>query len=360
MSNSDLCRLLSLLLAVCIVCSGKPATANPLAARRVALGRSLFFDTRLSSDGTVSCATCHDPATAFTNRESRAIGVNGQIGTRNTPTVLNSAYWDSYFWDGRVRTLEDQAKQPLLSAAEMGTQTEAALIQRLSNISEYSRTFRELFPQRGITLDTIAQAIAAFERTLFSGNAPFDRFIQGDVNALTDNQKKGWELFRGKARCIECHRYTAISPFFTDSNFYNTGIVTRGQQFSVLERQAEEIRVNLSGVANELAHNPEFSELGRFLVSRQPKDIGAFKTPTLRDIELTWPYMHNGSLSTLLDVVRFYNRGGNTNPNLDAKMRPLNLSDEEMNSLVEFMRALTSQDVLREAQSAKPQSRRKS
>lgn len=136
--------------------------------------------------------------------------------------------------------------------------------------------------------------------------------------------------------------------------------MTRGQQFSVLERQAEEIRVNLSGVANELAHNPEFSELGRFLVSRQPKDIGAFKTPTLRDIELTWPYMHNGSLSTLLDVVRFYNRGGNANANLDAKMRPLNLRDEEMNSLVEFMRALTSPDVLKEAQSAKPQSRRKS
>lgn len=316
---------------MCIVHSGQAAKSDLLSARRVALGRTLFFDTRLSSDGSVSCATCHDPATAFTSRESRPIGINGQRGVRDAPTVLNSAYRDSYFWDGRVRTLEEQAKQPLLSGSEMGKQTEAVLVQRLSNISEYRRAFKDVFPQRGIILDTIAQAIAAFERTLISRNAPFDRFIQGDINALTENQKRGWELFRGKARCIECHRYTATSPFFTDSKFYNTGIVTRGQQFSALERQAEKIRLKLSGfAANELAHNEQFAELGRFLVSRQANDIGAFKTPTLRDIELTWPYMHNGSLSTLLDVVRYYNRGGNPNPNLDVKMRPLNLSDEEM------------------------------
>jgi cytochrome c peroxidase len=274
--------------------------------------------------------------------------------------VLNSAYRNSYFWDGRVRTLEEQAKQPLFSGSEMGKQTEAALTQRLSNISEYHRSFREVFPQRGITLDTIVQAIAAFERTLISRNAPFDRYLQGDLTALTENQKRGWELFRGKARCIECHLYTSTSPFFSDSKFYNTGIVTHGQNFSALELCAEEISLSIKTVgANELAHDVHFAELGRFLVTRHPQDIGAFQTPTLRDIELTWPYMHNGSLSTLLDVVRFYNRGGNANPNLDVKMRPLNLSDEEVNSLVEFMRALTSEDVLREAQASKPQNRRK-
>jgi cytochrome c peroxidase len=362
--SSRLCLqrlLLSLLIPVCIVWSAEPASSNPLSARRVALGKTLFFDARLSSDGSVSCATCHDPATAFTSRESRAIGVNGQIGTRNIPTVLNVAYLDSYFWDGRVRTLEEQAKQPLLSGAEMGTQMEAALVQRLGNVSAYRKSFRDAFPQRGITLETIAQAIAAFERTLISRNAPFDRFIQGNVNAITENQKKGWELFRGKARCIECHQYSAASPFFTDSKFYNTGIVAREQQFSGLQHRAEEIRLTATGVgASVLAHNQQFAELGRFLVTGQPKDIGAFRTPALRDIELTWPYMHDGSLSTLLDVVRFYNRGGNVNLNLDPKMRPLNLTDEEMNGLVEFMRALTSENVLREAQAAKPQIRRKS
>jgi len=340
--------------------SPQPTRSSTLPARKVALGKALFFDTRLSTDGRVSCATCHDPAKAFTSREPRAVGVNNQIGTRNAPTVLNSAYRDSYFWDGRVRTLDEQAKQPLLNSAEMGMQTETSLVERLRNISEYRRSFRQIYPRRGITLATIAQAIAAFERTLVSRNSAFDRFIQGDARALSENQITGWELFRGKAKCIECHQYTMASPFFTDSNFYNTGIVARGHQFSELAHRAQEITFSGRGAQNnELAHDDQVAELGRFLVTRQPTDIGAFRTPTLRDIELTWPYMHDGSLGTLLDVVRFYNRGGNANPNLDAKMRPLNLTDEEMNNLVEFMRALTSDDVLRQAQTSKPQTRRK-
>lgn len=351
--------MLSLLLPLFFLCSAQATSTTTLQAREVALGKALFFDTRLSSDGNVSCATCHDPARAFTSREPRAVGAHGQIGTRNAPTVLNSAYRDSYFWDGRVRTLEDQAKQPLLNASEMGLQTEAAVVQRLSNISEYRRSFREIYPRRGITLETIAQAIAAFERTLVSRNARFDRFIQGDVKALSENQVRGWELFRGKARCIACHQFTETSPFFTDSDFYNTGVVARGQRFSEMQVRAQEIRFKDRGLqASELAHDEQLAELGRFLVTREPKDIGAFRTPTLRDVELTWPYMHDGSVSTLLDVVRFYNRGGNANPNLDAKMVPLNLTDEEMNDLVEFMRALTSDDVLRGAQTANPQPRR--
>jgi len=352
--------LFLLLLPLCIVLSEQPTRSITRQARKVALGKALFFDTRLSADGGVSCATCHDPARAFTSREPRAVGAHGQIGTRNAPTVLNSAYRASYFWDGRVGTLEEQAKRPLLNRAEMGMQTEAALIERLRRISEYRRDFGDIFPQRGITLETIAQAIAAYERTLISDTSPFDRFMQGDVNALTENQRRGWQLFRGKARCIECHQFTETSPFFTDSRFYNTGIIARGQHFAELQARAGEIRLNHPGLeASELAHNEQLAELGRFLVTGRQAEIGAFRTPTLRDVELTWPYMHDGSLGTLLDVVRFYNRGGNPNPNLDEKIRPLNLTDEEMNNLVEFMRSLTSTDVLREAQAAKPQGRRR-
>lgn len=299
---------------------------NSLTLQKVDLGRDLFFDKRLSVDGTVSCASCHDPATAFAGRDTLAIGVKNQIGTRNAPTILNSVFSKTYFWDGRASTLEEQAKQPLLNSTEMGMATEAALVARLSSIDDYRQRFRRIFPRGGITLDNVAIAIAAYERTLLSKDSPFDRFMEGDRNAVTDNQKKGWELFKGKAQCIDCHPYTKSSPFFTDSKFYNTGI--------------------------------SMSELGRFLVTQKPGDIGAFKTPTLRDIELTWPYMHDGSIKTLLDVMKFYNQGGGKNSNLDAKLQPLHLTDEEMNCIVEFMRSLTSESVLRQAQLAVPQSRK--
>ena len=298
---------------------------NPMSERKIALGRALFFDKQLSIDGTVSCATCHDPASAFASGEAVAIGVRGQKGTRNAPTLLNSVSSKTYFWDGRVTTLEEQAKHPLLNPSEMGMKNEAALVGRLSDIDEYRKSFHRVFPREGITIDTIAIAIAAFERTLVSDNSPFDRFIRGDRDAISAAQKRGWELFKGKAGCIECHSFSSASPFFTDFKFYNTGI--------------------------------GFTELGRYLVTKDSKDIGAFKTPTLRDVELTGPYMHNGSIKTLLDVVRFYNQGGEKNSNLDKKLHPLNLTDEEMSELVEFMRALTSDAVLRQVQSSKPQNR---
>lgn len=299
--------------------------AQPLTTEKSTLGKRLFFDKRLSHDGTVSCATCHDPASAFASGEAVAIGVREQKGTRNAPTLLNSAFSKIYFWDGRAATLEEQAKHPLLNPSEMGMKNEAALVERVSAIDEYRKNFQRVFPREGITLDTIAIAIAAFERTLVSNNSPFDRFISGDRNAISAAQKRGWELFKGKAACIECHSFSSASPFFTDFKFYNTGI--------------------------------GFTEPGRYLVTKNLKDIGAFKTPALRDIELTRPYMHNGSVNTLLDVVKFYNQGGEKNPNLNEKLRPLNLSDEEMSELVEFMRALTSDAVLRQVQSSTPQNR---
>jgi cytochrome c peroxidase len=217
-----------------------------------------------------------------------------------------------------------------------------------------------VFPREGITINTIANAIAAFERSLISRNSPFDRFIGGDKKAISDLQKKGWELFKGKAKCLDCHSHSAATPFFTDGKFHNTGVRANESAFEALTQRAEQIRAKSKhdvGDVAILAHTPQFSDLGRFLVTREPKDLGAFKTPTLRDIELTGPYMHDGSIRTLLDVLRFYNRGGAKNPMLDEKMTALNLTEQEMNALVEFLRALTSDDVLRLVQSSRPQTR---
>ena len=322
------------------------------------LGRQLFFDKRLSADGTVSCASCHDPATGFASRDTVAIGVRNQSGARNAPTLLNAKFSESYFWDGRARTLEEQAKQPLLNAVEMGLENESVLVARVSSIPEYRTMFQRLFPREGITLDTVARTIAAYERTLVSVNSPFDRFLKGDRKAITANQKSGWALFKGKARCIECHSLSRSSPVFTDFKFHNTGVVGRDEDFNKLSQRAVATRLRRrSEPVASFAHQQEFSELGRFLVTLNDKDIGAFKTPTLRDVELTGPYMHNGSLRTLLDVIRFYNQGGQKNPNLDSKIHVLNLNEKEINELVEFLRALTSDEVLRTAQAAKPQTR---
>lgn len=324
--------------------------------RKVELGRTLFFDKRLSEDGTVSCATCHDPASAFASGDAVAIGVRERRGTRNAPTLLNSNLSRSYFWDGRAETLEQQARQPLLNASEMGMKDEATLISRISAIDEYRQRFSRVFPREGITIDTIANAIATFERSLVSRNAPFDRFIAGDKNALSDLQKQGWELFKGKAKCLACHTRSAAAPLFTDAKFHNTGVRAKELTFEALSQRADDVKRMASSPAT-LAHDPQFSDLGRFLVTRDAKDLGAFKTPTLRDVELTGPYMHDGSIRTLLDVLRFYNQGGVKNPMLDQKMSPLNLSEHEMNAIVEFLRALTSDDTLRLVQSSKPQTR---
>jgi cytochrome c peroxidase len=345
---------------------------NPMTRDKVALGRSLYFDKRLSIDGTVSCAACHDPANAFSDHSVVGTGVSNKVGTRNTPTILNAMFSQRLFWDGRVSSLEEQAKQPMSNLQEMGMQGNDAVVARVVTIPEYREAFKRVFRDEGITIDTIVKAIAAYERTQISANSPFDHFISGDAGAISEAQKRGWELFKGKAKCIECHAFSHVSPFFTDFEFHNTGIVAKDMR-SDLDSLARKLMENdnardnrsvLPGLdrqaqasASLFAHTKDVTELGRYLVTKQKKDIGAFKTPTLRDVELTTPYMHNGSEKTLIDVVRFYNRGGNASAHLDERMHPLNLSDEEMNELVEFMRALTSDDVLRQAQSSAPQTR---
>jgi len=323
---------------------------------KVALGRSLYFDKRLSVDGTVSCATCHDPANAFSDHSVVGTGVSNRVGTRNTPTILNAMFSERLFWDGRAGSLEEQAKQPMSNLLEMGMNGDDAVVARVAAIPEYRQTFKRVFRDQGTTIDTIVKAIAAYERTQISANSPFDRFLAGYSGAISEAQKRGWELFKGKAKCIECHAFSQSSPFFTDFKFHNTGIVSGDMRPECLDDLATKL-TDPPKQAALFAHTKDFTELGRYLVTKQPPDIGAFKTPTLRDVELTSPYMHNGSQKTLIDVIRFYNRGGNANTHLDVLMHPLNLSEQEMNDLVEFMRALTSDDVLRQLQSTSPQTR---
>jgi cytochrome c peroxidase len=328
---------------------------NPLSPEKLALGQSLYFDKRLSVDGTTSCATCHDPALAFTDSNLVAIGAGAERGTRNSPTVLNAMFSESLFWDGRARSLEEQVKHPLMSSFEMGMASEQQLISRVSSVLEYRVQFKRVFKSGSIDINSIAKAIAAYERTLLSGNSPFDRFIGGNSEAITDAQLRGWQLFKGKAKCTECHTYSVSTPFFTDFKFHNTGIAANDVLFDKLARSVTSSSREIT--LTTLAHSTGFSELGRFAVTLNATDVGAFKTPTLRDVELTSPYMHDGSVKTLIDVVQFYNRGGKANSHLDQKIRPLQLTDLEVNDLVQFLRALTSDDVLKQCQTAVPQTR---
>jgi len=342
---------------------------NPVTPKKVALGKTLYFDKRLSSDQTVSCATCHDPAHAFTDHQVVAVGVSSTSGPRNTPSILNAMFSDRLFWDGRATSLEDQVLQPLMNPFEMGMENGDAIVERVRAVPNYRLKFKRIFKDQGITLQNIAKAIATFERIQLSGNSPFDRFIAGDWAAITEPQKRGWELFKGKAGCIVCHKFSGDSPFFTDFLFHNTGVFTKGMDFPELVRFQKLIEngspdaaiffptTQTRPAAPVLSHANGFSELGRYLVTKEAKDLGAFKTPSLRDVELTTPYMHNGSVKTLIGVVQFYNRGANPNANLDRQIQPLHLTDKEVNEIVEFMRALTSDDVLRQCQESIPQSR---
>lgn len=335
---------------------------NPLTAEKIALGEKLYFDKRLSSDRTVSCATCHDPATALADGNVVGIGIQNKKGARNSPTVFNAIFNEVQFWDGRAPSLEEQSKLPIINSLEMGMKDHSEVVARVREVPEYQREFAAVFGNAGITIDTIAKAIASFERTQLSGNSPFDRFIAGDQNAISRGAKRGWDLYNGKARCISCHAFNASSPFFSDFKFHNIGVAAKDQNFPELARTARRMLIGADAkkqqeIIDELALKPGFSELGRFLVTKQPRDIGAFKTSMLRDIELTAPYMHNGQEKTLLDVVKFYDKGGELNPNLDGGMRPLKLTDPEMDDLVELMKTFTSDDVRRRVKATKAQTR---
>jgi cytochrome c peroxidase len=316
---------------------------NPLAAAKVALGEKLYFDARLSADNTVSCATCHDPAKGFADGKVLAVGIGKKTGSRNSPTVINAAFNDFQFWDGRASTLEEQAKGPLTNPVEMGMASYDALVGKLQAIAEYPPLFKQAFDSDQINIDNVARAIASYERTVFSFSSPFDRFNAGDKSAMSASAQRGWDLFNGKARCNDCHGYVASAPTFTDNKFHNIGVAMHAANFAELARKAGESPESTS----DLAHAAGYSELGRFLVTKEPKDIGAFKTPGLRNVALTAPYMHDGSQRTLEEVIKFYDKGGEDNPYLDGGIRALKLTAQEQTDLVEFMKALTSDDLTR-------------
>jgi cytochrome c peroxidase len=307
-----------------------------------ALGDKLFDDKRLSVDDTVSCSTCHDPKRGFVDHEVTSKGVRAQRGQRNSPTILNAMFNATQFWDGRAASLEAQAKLPILNPIEMGQRSPEDVVTKLRRIPEYATAFKKLFG-RDVDYDDVATAIAAFERMQFSGEAPFDRYIMGDEAAIDASAKRGWALFNGKGRCNTCHAGNAVSPLFSDQKFHNIGIAAHKQDFPLLAREA--ITIVNSGdqkQIDELAIQTKFSELGRFLVTKQVNDIGAFKTPTLRNIVITSPYMHDGSISTLFDVMDHYNKSGVANPFLDGGMQRLGLTEPEIDDVVRFMETLTS------------------
>ncbi len=278
---------------------------NPLTPEKAALGRRLFADPILSLDRTRSCAFCHRPEKAFADTTRLSSGVRNRHVSRNAPTLLNRAYGKAFFWDGRAATLEAGVLLPVENPDELALPL-AALVARLRAAPRYRALFRRAFPTHEITRSTVGQALASYVRTLRSGDTPADRYVVGDTTALSAAERRGRALFLGRGNCADCHS----GPTFSDERFHNTGIAT--------------------GTADE----------GRYAITRDSADRGRFKTPTLREIVRTAPYMHDGSIPTLERVVDFYDGGGRANPNLDQEIHPLRLSAAEKSDLIAFLRAL--------------------
>jgi len=315
---------------------------NEVTAERIALGRKLYFDTRLSKDGTLACATCHDVSRGFTDHRSVSEGIGDHLGKRSAPTTMNAALLQSQFWDGRAPSLEEQAKLPILNPIEMGHPDAASAMAAVNTDHAYQALFQKAYG-RAPNYDDLGRAIASFERTLIFLDAPFDRFAAGDGTALSAAAQRGLALFNGKARCVSCHMINSSNPLGTDNRFHNIGVSARKQNFEALAAQALGIlnQNNNTEALDKLAIQTDMSELGRFLVSKQREDIGSFKTEQLRNVGLTAPYMHDGSLHTLWDVMDHYNKGGETNAYLDGGIEPLNLSENEISDVVAFLFALT-------------------
>ena len=315
---------------------------NTLTPERVALGHKLYFDTRLSADGTVSCATCHDVTRGFTDQLKTSEGIKNQLGQRNAPTTLNVALLQTVFLDGRSPTLEHQAKQPIINPIEMGMPDGQAAVNAIKDDPEYQAAFQKAYG-RPVNYDDIGRAIAAFERMLIFIDSPFRRFLNGDENAISSQAKQGWKLFNEKARCITCHPMNPSNPLGTDNRFHNIGVSARHQDFDALAKQGlKALKEDPSEKKlDELALATNMSELGRFLVTKNRSDIGAFRTSILLNIGITPPYMHDGTVETLWDVMDHYNKGGEPNLFLDGGMEPLALTEDEIDNVVEFLFTLT-------------------
>jgi len=321
---------------------------NPQTPEKIALGQRLFFDKRLSADGSVSCSTCHDPARAFTDGKPASSGIDGRVGQRNAPTVLNALYNKTQFWDGRANTLEQQAALPIVNSVEMGQPNMDAAVTGIAAIAEYQAAFAAVFGRPPNARD-LARAIASYERTLVAFDSPFDHFIAGDPNAIDDSAKRGWELFNTRGRCNMCHAPSAETrdvSYFTDNDFHNIGIGIIRHNVVALARQAEQL-INSGDKAaiDRAAIQTDMSSLGRFLITKKESDIASFKTPDVRNVLVTGPYFHDGSQETLWDVIDHYNKGaGLQNPYLDQDIQPLALTEGDIDDLVAFLVSLTSAD----------------
>lgn len=311
--------------------------ADPQLAQKIVLGKRLFFDKRLSGDGSVSCASCHQPDKAFADGLAVAKGIGQRLGTRNTPSLLNVGFNQTQFWDGRSPSLEAQALVPFLNPSEHGLPDRHALIAGLKGKPEYAAAFRAAFPlaRAGITVEQASEALASFQRTLLAGDSAFDRYAyQSEKAALPPAAVRGLALFVGAGRCASCHTIGARDALFTDHQFHSLGVGLQGLG-PVLGRLAARV-AHGRGKDNDPA-DADAAQLGRYAVSFNPADIGKFRTPSLRNVALTAPYMHDGSIATLEEAVELevYYRSAQS-------VQPLVLTPAEKADLVVFLKALTS------------------
>ncbi|MBK9517719.1 MAG: cytochrome-c peroxidase [Anaeromyxobacter sp.] len=299
---------------------------------KVRLGRWLFFDARLSADGTISCASCHRPEHGFSEPTPHSTGVGGKEGGRKAPPILNAAFpvYPAYFWDGRAASLLEQAKGPMVNPVEMGA-THQGVVATVSRLDGYRRYFAEAFGDPGVDIDRVAEALAAYEATRLSGNSKVDRFDAGDEAALDESERRGRDLFFGRAACNQCH----LGPGYTDGKFHNLGVGWR---------EPEPGAPAASG----------FADPGRAAISGDQRDLGAFKTPSLRDCSKHAPYMHDGSVETLREAVALYWRGGVKNPWLSERMEQVGFRRCEIDDLVAFLQALDGEGYQDTAPSAFP------
>lgn len=324
---------------------------NPVDAKKIQLGRKLFFDRRLSLNDTFSCAMCHVPEQGFSSNElAMAVGIEGRTVRRNSPTIYNVAYAQLLFHDGREGSLEQQVWEPLLASNEMGNPSIGYVLNKIRHIAEYQGLFEEAFAGRPVSMETLGMALASYQRTLVSGASAFDSWYYGNrPEALSKAAQQGFNVFTGKGGCVACHQVSEKHALFMDDQLHNTGV---GYRESMGIRPEKEQIVIAPGVTidvdrsiiEQVSEKPP-TDLGRYEITQNPRDRWKYKTPGLRNIALTAPYMHNGSLSTLREVVDFYNEGGVANEELDPLIRPLNLSTGEKQNLVAFLRSLTGDNV---------------
>jgi cytochrome c peroxidase len=322
---------------------------NPITKEKIALGRKLFFDRRLSLNNTFSCAMCHIPEQGFSSNEmATAVGIEGRTVRRNSPTIYNVAYLTRLFHDGREYTLEQQAWAPLLAHNEMGNPSIGYVLEKIRQWPDYQGLFQQAF-QADVNMLNLGQALASYQRVLVSANSPFDRWYFGnDAKAMSESAKKGFKLFTGKAQCSQCHLVGERQAIFTDNRLHNTGI---GYAAAMSPNNTQKVQlapgvfVEVDARVIEAVAEPVPNDLGLYEITQRPEDLWKYRTPSLRNIALTAPYMHDGSLPTLKAVIRFYNQGGYVNPYLDASIKPLNLTEQEMIQLEAFLKALTGSNV---------------